>query len=178
MSYLWNFSNWKFGCTFCEGSKDYSTGNWILGDLRTFGSVHFNHQKWVSETHSKRSLLKNYKSCEHSPISMMKDQERKSILDYFPPDPLHVVLLGPINDVMEKLEQIYPCEMTDEFYEENHLNKSGEGPGGKFNGPSVKQIIKESSLQQLEELLPIYSTACEFTDYLRTLRFVHEISVS
>ena len=60
----------------------------------------------------------------------------------------------------------------------NHLNKSGEGPGGKFNGPSVKHIIIESSFKQLEELLPIFPTACEFTDYLRTLRFVHEISVS
>ena len=104
---------------------------------------------------------------------MMKDQERKIILDYFPPDPLHVVLLGPINDVMEKLKQLYPCEMTDEFYVKNHLNKSGEGPGGKFNGPSVKQIIKESSLQQLEELLPIYSTACEFATLMVKTWRVH-----
>ena len=88
------------------------------------------------------------------------------------------MLLGPINDVMDKLEQLYPCEMADEFYAKNHLKKSGEGPGGKFNGPSVKLIMKESSLQQLEEVLPVYSIACEFTDYLRTLRFVHEICVS
>ena len=36
----------------------------------------------------------------------MKNQHEKHILDYFPPDPLHVVLLGPINDVMDNLEQL------------------------------------------------------------------------
>ena len=31
---------------------------------------------------------------------------------------------------MDKLEQLYPCEMADELFAKNHLKKSGEGPMG------------------------------------------------
>ena len=40
------------------------------------------------------------------------------------------------------------------FYSIHNLKKSGEGPGGKFNGPSIKYILREENLSELEESLP------------------------
>ena len=108
----------------------------------------------------------------------MKNQGNKLTLLQMPPDPLHVVLLGPVNDVMDKLETLYPCEMVEEFYKVNHLKKSGEGPGGKFNGPSIKHVLKEETLSNLEETLPNYEIALIVTGYLRSLRLVHDVSVA
>ena len=70
-----------------------------------------------------------------------------------PPDPLHVNLFGPVNDVLEKLEEIWPCEMMQEFYPKHNLKKSGGGPGGQFNGPAIKAILKEEYLIVLEIIL-------------------------
>ena len=49
--------------------------------------------------------------------------------------------------------------------------KSGQGPGGKFNGPLIKFIIQEDSISQLEELLPIEASA--FLSYMRSIRELH-----
>ena len=38
------------------------------------------------------------------------------------------------------IKQNYPAEMAD-FQSTYHLKKSGEGPGGKFNGHSLKYIL-------------------------------------
>ena len=45
--------------------------------------------------------------------------------------------------------------MLEEFYPKLHLKKSGQGPGGKFNGPSIKNILKDEFLKLLEELLQL-----------------------
>ena len=50
-------------------------------------------------------------------------------------------LLGPCNDALEKLEVKFPLEMKS-FYVFHCLNKTGEGLGGKFNGPSIKTVLK------------------------------------
>ena len=60
-----------------------------------------------------------------------------------PPDLLHVNILGPPNDVLELLEEMYPVEMKEEFYVRHNLKKFGEAQGGKFNGPSIKYILRE-----------------------------------
>ena len=39
------------------------------------------------------------------------------------------------------LEKMYQVEMLEEFIPRLHLNKSVKGPGGKFNGPSLKTIL-------------------------------------
>ena len=54
-----------------------------------------------------------------------------------PPDPLHTNYLGPVNDLMDSAEELWPIEVKS-FYKTNYLNKNGEGAGGKFNGPSIK----------------------------------------
>ena len=92
-----------------------------------------------------------------------------------PPDPLHNNLLGAGNDACECLEKHFPAEMMT-FYAYNHLKKSGQGPGGKFNGPSIKHILREDILSQLENLLPV--NASSFISYLRSLRNLHELCVA
>ena len=73
------------------------------------------------------------------------------------PDPLHINILGPPNDVIDLLEDLYPVEMKEEFYMRHNLKKSGEGPGGKFAGPSIKYILREEVLKDLESTLPTFS---------------------
>ena len=51
-----------------------------------------------------------FKSCEFAPIPLRKDQEEMETIFLLPPDPLHVNLFGPVNDVLEKMEEIWPCE--------------------------------------------------------------------
>ena len=63
------------------------------------------------------------------------------ILFTLPPDPLHVNLLGCGNDSIEGLENLFPDVMTN-FYRAHNMNKSGQMPGGKFNGPSIKYILR------------------------------------
>ena len=91
------------------------------------------------------------------------------------PDPLHINILGPPNDVLELLEELYPVEMKDEFYVRHNLRKSGEGPGGKFNGPSIKYILREEVLKDLESTLPTFSITEQFSNYLRSIRDLHRV---
>ena len=44
--------------------------------------------------------------------------------------------LGAGNDACESMERQFPTQ-TCEFYLKNHLKNSGQGPGGKFIGPSI-----------------------------------------
>ena len=88
-----------------------------------------------------------------------------------------VNLLGPCNDALELLEKMYPVEMKDEFYYEHNLKKCGEGPGGQFNGPSLKSILEDKALASMESTLPNYETALTFTNYLRSIRDLHSLCV-
>lgn len=92
-----------------------------------------------------------------------------------PPDPLHINLLGAGNDVCDCLERHFSSEIL-EFYAENHLKKSGQGPGGKFNGPSIKYNLREDVLIILENKLPV--SASSFINYFRAIRNLHELCVS
>ena len=109
---------------------------------------------------------------------MTKNQEDKEVLFLFPPDPLHVNLLGPVNDVLDLLEEMYPCEMKEEYYLKHCLNKTGEMPGGKFNGPSIKHILLEDMLIDLENILPTSEIAQDFTNHLRDIRELHKMCVA
>ena len=68
-----------------------------------------------------------------------------------------------MNDVFEKLEKFYEGEMKI-LYKKHGLKKSGDGPGGKFNGPKIKFLIKENLLE-LEEILPTEEKV--FVTYLK-----------
>ena len=84
-------------------------------------------------------------------------------------------LLGCGNDALECLEKFFPSEMN-KFYKDHNLKKSGEGPGGKFNGPSIKFILREENLCELEAEL--IEDACPFISYLRSIRSLHELCTS
>ena len=84
-------------------------------------------------------------------------------------------LLGCGKDVLECFEKFYPLEIK-KFYKEHNLKKSGEGPGGKFNGPSIKFILREENLCELEAEL--IEEASPFLSYLRSIRSLHELCTS
>ena len=46
------------------------------------------------------------------------------------------------------------------------------GPGGKFNGPSIKFILREDTLIELEEILS--ESASPFITYLRSIRVLED----
>ena len=64
-----------------------------------------------------------------------------------------------------------------EFYKKHCLSKSGEGPGGKFNGPSIKYILREDNLFDLENRLENnLEEAVQFTNYFWAIRI--EVSMN
>ena len=98
------------------------------------------------------------------------------IIFKFPPDPLHVNFLGPIiNDCIEKMESLYTEEMNT-FMKKHSISKSGKGPGGQLNGPSIKIILRETSLIELESNLP--EEAEHFVAYMRSIRELHRICIA
>ena len=80
--------------------------------------------------------------------------------------------IGPGNDVLEKLEEHFE-EHMELFYKVNCLKKSGEGPGGKFNGPSIKTVLK--NLKPLEDILP--TEAFPFIEYPQSIKEVHKMCI-
>ena len=90
-----------------------------------------------------------------------------------PPAPLHTNLLGPGNDVLEKMEEVYD-EQMELFYKVHCLKKTGEGAGGKFNGPSIKTVLK--NLKDLEDMLPM--EGFDFVEYLQCLKEVHNMCIA
>ena len=56
------------------------------------------------------------------------------------------------------------------------VKKTGQGPGGKFNGPSIKEIIKEKNLEMLENILP--EEASPFITYMRSIRELHRMCIT
>ena len=65
--------------------------------------------------------------------------------------------------------------MHEEFYANHNLKKSGGGPGGQFNGPRVKYISREDVVVDIEATLLTFEEAIYFTNYLRTIRELHNI---
>ena len=59
------------------------------------------------------------------------------------------------------------------FYLTKHLNKTGEGVGGKFNGPSIKTVLKNT--EDLENHLP--ETAGPFITYLNSINSLHKMCI-
>ena len=123
----------------------------------------------------KRSNLKHFGSCEFPPVYLRKNQEDMPTILLFPPAPLHINLLGAASDAIENGEEKFPVEFKDEFYPKFNLKKSGEGVGGKFAGPSIKKILEQEVLNELESVLPNTEYAQDLTDYLKTVRNLHQM---
>ena len=108
-------------------------------------------------------------------MKLSEGSEDIPIIFKFPPDPLHVNFLGPINDCIKKMESLYTEEMNT-FMKKHSISKSGTGPGGQLNGPSIKIILRETSLIELESMLP--EEAEHFVSYMRSIRELHRICLA
>ena len=100
----------------CEGSKvsdktgmpTTKRGRWEQGETRTFKNIEKHYKDWLEETEGNRKLLKNHKSCEFPPLKLPQYLDNSEVIFTFPPDPLHINLLGAGNDVHECLEKHFP----------------------------------------------------------------------
>ena len=64
----------------------------------------------------------------------------------------------------------------DGFYKNHNFKKSGDGPGGKFNGPKCKTIINEDSLNELENLLR--ADSAPLIAFIMSIREIHRVCVT
>ena len=81
----------------------------------------------------KKASASKYKNCVRDVVSLWsEDMDQVRTLSLFPIDPLHVLLLGPVNDLMPILSKKFP-EIIDAFLAAHNL-KNNEGIGGTFAG--------------------------------------------
>ena len=75
-----------------------------------------------------------------------------------------------MNNGVELLTKLYPNQLK-LYYKEHNLRKSGDGPGGKFNGPSTKHIIGWSKDENLQNLRQRLSDEAEpFIRYFKSIK--------
>ena len=79
---------------------------WKIGSLRTLSSKSLNNAEWIKSGKDKKNL-KNFNNCEFVPIKLKSGQEDIPVLYNYPPDPLHVNLLGPVNSALEKSRRVW-----------------------------------------------------------------------
>ena len=88
----------------------------------------------------------------------------------YPPPQLHCGILGPVNDTMKKLEQLFPVEM-EQYKKSRHIK--GSGPGGDYNGPTLKSIMANTNgkLDDIENIVAEKATGGEhrFVEHLKNL---------
>ena len=63
------------------------------------------------------------------------------------------------------------CYCTKPFEIKHHIKSSVQRPGGDFNGPTIKNILKNKNLTNLINFLPLHLSP--FVEYLRTIENVH-----
>ena len=87
-------------------------------------------QKLEGQRKTKPSAA-SYYNCINPPIDIMPDNGLGAgdspILVGFPPDPLHVFLIGPPNNLFHKLEEIVECVEGLAKYKEKYHLKMSEG---------------------------------------------------
>ena len=163
-------------CPYCDGAKFDKTGRktnqkgtFVKGRPRTMQNVREHFEDYTSSAHPNRKQLMNHASVEFPPIYIHAGQENMTVMQLYPPPQLHCGILGPCNDTLRKLEEIFPQEM-EQFYAKHHIK--GSGPGGQFNGPTLKKILANHD-SKLDELQEIVSTRGKdyilFIQYLETL---------
>ena len=122
----------KYPCPYGECFKNERTGQWVRGQDRTLKNLTENQQKWYNSMAYKRrdrSKLKNYKNVEYKPL--IEADEDTPIIELVPPPPLHLLLLGPVNDIIKKLQQLHPPILK--HIEKLHIQRS-KYQGKNFEG--------------------------------------------
>ena len=145
-------------CPFCDGHKidkngrkTNQKGTFIKGIPRTMENVQDHFEDY--SVHPDKKQLMNHASVQFPPIYIHPGQENMTVMQLYPPPQLHCGILGPGNDTMRKLEEFFPQEI-EQFYAQHHIK--GSGPGGQFNGPTIKKIL-ENHHGKLDQLLDIVS---------------------
>ena len=140
-------------CPFCDGHKvdkngrkTNQKGTFIKGIPRTMKNVQDHFADY--SVHPDKKQLMNHASVQFPPIYIHPGQENMTVMQLYPPPQLHCGILGPGNDTMRKLEEF------EQFYAQLHIK--GSGPGGQFNGPTIKKIL-ENHHGKLNQLLDIVS---------------------
>ena len=95
------------------------------------------------------------------------------IIFLLPPDPLHVILLGPVQDIINTLKKLYP-DLMPTFFLRCGIGKRRTQIGGNFTGGELKMILKEGNLAHLAEII---DHGVEVTQCLRSLRELHKMCV-
>ena len=162
-------------CPYCNGCKidkfgreTNQKGKFIKGQPRSMKNLKEKYQAYT-ESGSDRKNIRNFDSVEHLPLYVHENQENMSVLELYPPPQLHCGILGPGNDVLTKLEKLFPQEMK-AYYTQFHIK--GSGPGGSFNGPTIKAILenRQGKLEKLSEIVSKHGKKYNvFIDHLENL---------
>ena len=122
-----------------------------------FETMEMMHQKWVNETNSNETKLKNikYQNQKYMPIIQPKNK-KETVLEKLPPGGLHVLLLGAGNDIYDCIEENLPSNLKHVLFDfEKYIGGKRPSYNGKaWEGNQIHKILKEKSFKKLEELLP------------------------
>ena len=101
------------------------------GRPRTLGNIKMNKRRFIVLGKGKNAP--KYKNCVRNIVNLWGEgMDGVRTLSLFPIDPLHVLLLGPINDLIPILRKKFPTQMDD--FMARHNLKNNEGIGGTFAG--------------------------------------------
>ena len=112
---------------------------------------------------SKRDRLKEYFNCESKPL-LTCDDENTPILYQIPPPPLHTILLGPVNHIVQHLLIHYPNLVN--ILHDLSIQKANYH-GKSFEGNQCKLILRNI------EKLNIPNNLIEFKNVLLKLKNLH-----
>ena len=113
-------------------------GRWQAGELRTLDDNQRCYENWRRDTaglskKEAKKKLKDYFNVHSVPFRTNPDGGRH-IYWYMPFDPLHVVKLGAMSDVINKLQHEHP-RVIGKFLDDLCLSRKRAGmPGLKLNG--------------------------------------------
>ena len=86
------------------------------------------------------------------PLYIDKNQENLPVIALYPPPQLHCGIHGPVNNIIEKLEKLFPADLA-KYCALFHIK--GGGPGGQYDGPTLKKILDntEGRLYRLSNIV-------------------------
>ena len=176
-----------YPCPYCMGCKlddsgkpTNQRGTFQKGEPRTFRNVKEQFEK--SRTRHRngklpsQKSLKQFYSVKHLPMQVTEDMEDIPISKMYPPPQLHCGILGPANDALKKLEQIFPAAMG-EFKKERHIK--GSGPGGDYNGPTLKSILGNTNgrLDDIQKIVTENATGGEIR-FVEHLKYLNDLNLA
>ena len=171
-----------FPCYCCDGAK-YSDGQitsgrglFVKGDTtRTFENLHESYEKFMKEAKGDKKRGPEFKSVTSKPISLQKQFDKKENVVKLPIEVLHVVLLGPPNDLLKRLKKLFPLKMI-QFYRRYKIKPHGRG--GSFHGPDIRKIMSEKVLLTLVNILDDPSVSDPVVRYLRSIKKTYKLCMA